>query len=344
MKLHIINHGGDKDESRINQLVAELNNLGFITSMGPDHNPDLPNNCNLEIGSYPARSMAALLEEVIGSLPMEFDYLPLITEGESKIIKKWTNGVVVEKFKPTVYSYTHNRYGTVSGTETIRAHFTAEVFRKMELINPSASFRPQSAFLAEISSPTGPLIVQRLIEPSNLEVRIKRYHIGSPVHRYRYTEEYSSTNSCGPLRPWSRFDIPLVCFDWRHPLTDKAGNRLADEPISDDYASMWMHNVPYAKEMARETFLWLEHMFSEQGILLIDMCIFIDKSGKIIYGEISPDCMRTRMTKNDPTLSQPLDKDLWREGKSSEDLLKYYEIAYQLLFKSQKRRTHEIKI
>jgi hypothetical protein len=74
-------------------------------------------------------------------------------------------------------------------------------------------------------------------------------------------------------------------------LTDDSGNRLANERISDDYAAIWMCNVGYAKEMARQTFLWMAEMFESADLTLVDMCAFIDREGKTIYGEISPDCM-----------------------------------------------------
>jgi phosphoribosylaminoimidazole-succinocarboxamide synthase len=275
----------------------------------------------------------SLLEQTLRILmPSDFDTLPLITEGESKIVRQWTDKVVVIKSKPTVYSYTMNRYGTASGTGDVRMKFSAMLFRRMQSIRSDDYVIPYSAFLAEVPSKEGPLLAERKADHCNVEVRVKRYHIGSPVHRYRYTKEYGSTQRSGPIDRWSRFDSPIVCFDWRNPLRDKEGNRLADEPISDDYAAVWMKNVGYAKEMARKTFLWLEEMFRQADLCLIDMCIFIDREGKMIYGEISPDCMRVRFgTGDDPSALPSGDKDLWRTGSSEELLLANYEKIYQKL-------------
>jgi phosphoribosylaminoimidazole-succinocarboxamide synthase len=191
---------------------------------------------------------------------------------------------------------------------------------------------PRSAFLAEITTREGPLLVERRVVPCNLEVRIKRYHIGSPLHRYRYTERYPSTQSCGPVGRWSRFDTPVVCFDWRHPLYDDQGQRLADEPISDDYAQIWMEDVGYAKAAARQTFIWLERLFERAELRLVDMCLIIDRSGRTIYGEISPDCMRVRLDLSDPALSPAGAKDVWRAGGSAEALLHNYQECYRRLF------------
>jgi phosphoribosylaminoimidazole-succinocarboxamide synthase len=263
----------------------------------------------------------------------DFEALPLLVEGESKIVRKWTEKVVVIQFKPTVYSFTANRYGEAPGSDIIRLKFTAAVFRLMASTRFNVGAIPQSAFLAEIESPRhGPLLVERKVADCNLEVRIKRYHIGSPVHRYRYTERYQSAQNNGPITRWSRLDFPVVCFDWRHPLFDEDDNRLADEPLSDDYAALWMYDVGYAKEMARQTFIWLERIYEDAGIRLIDMCIFIDQEGRTIYGEISPDCMRVRLDLGDPARAEAADKDLWRSGRTPEALRRRYEELYLRLF------------
>jgi phosphoribosylaminoimidazole-succinocarboxamide synthase len=123
----------------------------------------------------------------------------------------------------------------------------------------------------------------------------------------------------------------VVCFDWRHPLVDEDGDRLADEPLSDDYATVWMDDVPFAKEMAREVFCWLEHIFASAGLLLVDMCLFVDRSGHVIYGEISPDCMRIRIGLGAPESAQPLDKDVWRAGAGAEQVQERYQRVYELL-------------
>jgi len=226
-----------------------------------------------------------LVEHVIQQLPFQFDKLTLLVEGESKVVKQLNSKMVVEKFKPTVYSFTHNRYGEVEGTAELRVLFTAELFRKMNRYNAEQRKKLKNAFLAVVNTAEGPLLIQEKVESCNLEVRVKRYHIGSPVHRYKYTERHATVQlNEMPLRKWTRFDVPLVCFDWRLPLTDEEGNRLSDEPISDDYASIWMNNVVEAKNLARETFSWMERIFRDSELLLVDVCFFIDKTGNTLYG------------------------------------------------------------
>ncbi len=278
-------------------------------------------------------STAELLEFVIQQLPIEFEKLPLLVEGESKIVRLLNSKMVVERFKPTVYSYTHNRYGEVEGTAELRILFTAEMFRRMNAYNAKDKKKLSNAFLAELNTSDGPLLVQQKVETCNLEVRVKRYHIGSPLHRYKYTEKYDTVQPNGqPLKKWSKFDVPVVCFDWRHPLTDESGNRLADEPISDDYAAIWMDDVIQAKKLARETFSWMERIFEEAGLLLVDACFFIDKKGTMLYGEISPDCMRVKNGSGDPGISDSFDKDLWREGEKERLVSKRYQKLFHMLF------------
>jgi phosphoribosylaminoimidazole-succinocarboxamide synthase len=274
-----------------------------------------------------------LVEHVIQQLPFQLEALPLLVEGESKIIKLLNSKMVVEQFKPTVYSFTHNRYGEVEGTAELRVLFSSELFRSMNRYNHEQVKHLKNAFLAVVYTADGPLMVQEKVETCNLEVRVKRYHIGSPVHRYKYTEKYNTVQlNEAPLKKWTRFDVPLVCFDWRLPLTDELGNRLADEPISDDYAGVWMNDIVEAKNLARETFSWMERVFRDSGLLLVDICFFIDKTGRVLYGEISPDCMRVRDGLGEPDESGSFDKDLWRQGEKEQLLAKRYHKLFHILF------------
>lgn len=270
-----------------------------------------------------ATSNYSMLEKVLAGLKFNFSELPLLVTGESKEIRLLTPKISVAKLLPTVYSFTHNRYGSVRGTDDVRARFSSNIFRAMA--NNPGPYHLGTAFLGIIENETGPLMAERVVDASNLEIRVKRFHIGSPVHRYKYTEKYPTL--AGPaLDKWSRFDSPVVCFDWRHPLEDDNGNRLADEPISDDYAAVWVSDVARAKQLAREAFLWLETRFFESNLELIDICFFIDTSGSILFGEISPDCMRVRNISENNNYS--LDKDQWRNGSSEEIVLaKYKELS-----------------
>ena len=270
----------------------------------------------------------AMIEQVLQQLRFNFEALPLLTRGESKEIRLLTPRIALAKLLPTVYSFTHRRYGTVPGTDEVRARFSADLFRRMA--RSPGDRHLANAFLGMIETPDGPLLAEHVVDPGNIEVRVKRYHIGSPVHRYRFTGEHPTSGGRAPLQRWQRFERPLVCFDWRHPLEDETGLALADEPLPDDYASIWLDDVPGAKRLARETFEWIEDLFSAKGLRLIDICFFIDRTGQVIFGEVSPDSMRVRNSASDE--GEALDKDEWRSGGDAIDVLKRYTRLHSIIF------------
>lgn len=330
MQINITDRVKNKESE---ELISLLKEYGFTVN-GTGHAGNGAQDFDITPDIFqPGQNKRNAVEIFFNSLDFDFDNLPFLTEGESKIIRQLTDTVVIEKFKPTVYSYTHNRYGIAEGTDDIRMKFSSALYRRLADYAATDSYIPVSSFIAEINNEKGHYMVQWKVDTCNLEIRIKRYHIGSPLHRYRYTEQYSTLNGDGqPLQKWSRFDFPVVCFDWRNPLTDHEGNRLADEPVSDDYAAIWMKNTGYAKEMAKNLFCWIEDLFSAHGVVLVDMCIFVDKNGSLIYGEISPDCMRIRWNSTDLETANPLCKDNWRMGNSPDTLFTQYNHLYDLIF------------
>jgi phosphoribosylaminoimidazole-succinocarboxamide synthase len=271
---------------------------------------------------------ATMIEQVLQQLRFDFKSLPALTTGESKEIRLLTQRVALAKLLPTVYSFTHRRYGVAPGTDEVRARFSADLFRLMQR-NPG-NRHLATAFLGLVESPEGPLLAEHVVEPGNIEVRVKRYHIGSPTHRYRFIEDYPTAGGGLPLQKWQRFDRPLVCFDWRHPLEDEKGTALADEPLPDDYATLWLDDLPAAKRLARETFEWIEELFASKGLRLIDICFFVDRVGHVIFGEISPDCMRVRSAASDQ--AEALDKDEWRSGGEASSVLERYTRLHSIVF------------
>jgi phosphoribosylaminoimidazole-succinocarboxamide synthase len=269
-----------------------------------------------------------MIEQVLRGLQFNFDELPLLVKGDSKEIRLLTPRIALARLLPTVYSFTFNRYGFAPGTDEVRARFSAEIFRSMS--REPAALHLSSAFLGLVESPVGPLLAEEVVDACNLEIRVKRFHIGSPVHRYRYFDQHGTSFGGPPLTRWGRFDEPIVCFDWRHPLHDEHGQRLADEPLPDDYAGVWIDSVPKAKTLARRAFEWIERRFSRAGLQLIDACFFIDRTASVLYGEISPDCMRVRSRGSAD--SDALDKDHWRSGGNPDEVLARYRRLHELVF------------
>lgn len=273
-------------------------------------------------------SQISLVEQALRGIRFDFASLPLLVRGDSKEIRLLTPRIALVRLIPTVYSFTYNRYGEVPGTDEVRARFSAELFREMAA--EPGSVHLSSAFLGLIESPFGPLLAEEVVNTCNLEVRVKRFHIGSPVYRYRYFERHLTAYGGNPVQRWSRFEYPVVCFDWRHPLQDDDGNRLADEPLSDDYAAVWIDDIAGAKQLARSAFEWIEKRFARAKLQLVDICLFLDRTGKVLYGEISPDCMRVRSLASMEWDS--LDKDHWRIGGKPEEVLERYQRLHRAVF------------
>jgi|GEM_PF-3037634 len=269
-----------------------------------------------------------LVEQVIRGVQFDFTALPLLVRGESKEIRLLTPRIAVARLLPTVYSFTSQRYGVVSGTDEVRARFSAELFREMAAYPGTTHL--STAFLGLVETSVGPLLAEEVVKSCNIEIRVKRFHIGSPLHRYRYCEKHLTARGGIPLQRWARFEHPLVCFDWRHPLQDDAGNRLADEPLPDDYAALWIDDIVGAKRLARRAFEWIERRFANVNLQLIDICFFIDRTGKVLYGEISPDCMRVRSHAS--IEGEALDKDIWRSGGQPEEVVDRYRRLYRAVF------------
>lgn len=271
--------------------------------------------------------------------PTEFVELPLVIEGESKEVRYAGDGEAVIRLKPTIYSYTHNRGGEIAGSDALRlraiqallpvlrqagiAHTYIDVndrWIKSRLVLQAPCvgaerFVPDDLSAAEVASlPVAP----------PLEVVAKARHSGTPKHRY-FEFDRQQVRGNHPRFPGLGFandepyPEPFVRFDWRNPLTDTAGNRLADEVLPEAMAD-WFIDAPQAIKTARIAFDALRGHFRERNLELWDICFFVAEDGKTMFGEVSPDCMRVRAADG-----SSLDKDVWRQGGSSDQVLQKWQ-------------------
>ncbi len=259
----------------------------------------------------------------------QFKKLPLVVEGESKEVRYAGKGLVVIRLKPTVYSFTHNRTGIIPGSDATRllaiklllpVLHEAGIHHSYKAINDkwilstlvlqpftkgTDPFRPTDLTDAEMAVlPVAPPI----------EVVAKAVHSGTPKHRYYRFSDY-------PTRVGTHIDADttypnhVIRFDWRNPMRDKDGNRLADEVLSEQMAD-WFIDVPAAAQTAQTAFQALRKFIAKKGLDLWDICFFISQDGKTMFGEVSPDCLRVRSA-----TQESLDKDVWRAGGSSDQVL-----------------------
>lgn len=61
-----------------------------------------------------------------------FEDLPLLIEGESKVIRVIDDQNVIVRLKPTLFSYSANRAATVEGTDRLRLRISERLWRMLE--------------------------------------------------------------------------------------------------------------------------------------------------------------------------------------------------------------------
>ncbi|NCU37649.1 hypothetical protein EOL96_01120 [Candidatus Saccharibacteria bacterium] len=256
----------------------------------------------------------------------EFKQLPLVIEGESKEVRYAGNGHVVIRLKPTIYSYTHNRIGVIDGSDIARLRVIkvlVAALQKADIAHSYIAVNNQWILSHLVLQPrtrhTGELVftphdltdeqLNNLPTANPIEVIVKRYHTGTPKHRYANFDIYPTIRGTY-IGNESKYPNVIVRFDWRNPMIDAKGNRLADEVLPEDMAK-WFIDTQIARHTVTKAFTALSRHLSVVGIELRDICFFVTTDGKMLFGEVSPDGMRVR------DVSGALDKDVWRAGGSS---------------------------
>jgi phosphoribosylaminoimidazole-succinocarboxamide synthase len=273
----------------------------------------------------------------------QFKKLPLVVEGESKEVRYTGNGEVVIRLKPTIYSYTHNRTGIIEGSDTLRLAAIARLlpvlqqagvqhtYREVtdrwirsqlvlqpEVIGKPAPFRPDDLSATELAAlPVAPPI----------EVVAKAVHGGTPKHRYFGMSNVPLKHG-GHIAVDAPYPQPFIRFDWRNPMHGPDGTRLADEVLPEPMAD-WYIDTADAQQTALRAFTALQTYLRDCGLELWDICFFIAQDGTTMFGEVSPDCLRVRAADG-----AALDKDVWRQGGSSETVLSKWQNFVELLEKN----------
>ena len=163
-----------------------------------------------------------------------------------------------------------------------------------------------------------------------IEVVVKAFHTGTSKHRYRGMGAMR-VRANHPLyagfqfAPEAPLPTPLVRFDWRNPMRDEAGAWLADEVLGDAQAD-WFIDVRQARTTALRTFKALQDFLAPRDIVACDVCLFITSDGKTVFGEVSQDCGRFRHFD-----LGSLDKDVWRAGGSSAQVLEKWALFAELV-------------
>jgi phosphoribosylaminoimidazole-succinocarboxamide synthase len=190
-----------------------------------------------------------------------------------------------------------------------------------------------------------------------IEIVVKRYLTGTTKHgsigmagsRVRASHPFYAGMT---LEGDGALPEILVRFDWRNPLAQKGkgkrmadqilngianvskeicqrvidyGDRVADVALPPQLADLFI-DVNQAQRTAFLAAQTMEEFLASKNIVFYDLCLFIDESGTLMYGEISPDCGRYRHLD-----LGSLDKDVWRTGGSSQDVINKWNLLVQLL-------------
>ena len=253
----------------------------------------------------------------------QFRTLPLYVEGESKEIRLLNDEVGIIYFKPTIYSFTHNRTGIVEGSNIPRVKACSIL---CELLKENGINHSYIDYADEF-------VITHIVKNPNIEIVVKSNHTGTSKHRY-FGMHGSTVRESHPyfggmsIKNMESYPHPIVRFDWRNPFWHPDTHEmLADEVLCEEQAD-WYIDVKEAKKTARKAFAVLQDFMNSKDIMIYDLCMFISEDGKTVYGEISPDCGRYRHYD-----LGSLDKDVWRAGGSSTDVLAKWNLLYEMISK-----------
>jgi phosphoribosylaminoimidazole-succinocarboxamide synthase len=235
-----------------------------------------------------------------------FEELPLLVEGESKIVRQIDNGLVIIRLKPTLFSFSANRTAVVAGTDELRLRISQVLWTELS----------RAGIEVAVLCAGPDFYISRKVDAPPIEVVVKSAHVGTPKHLYHDMNRYRTRNG-GTIQAEMRHE-PYVRFDWRNPLPYK------DECMPDWLARQFI-DVDKASDLALNSFAVLQRFLNARGIDMLDICFFISSDGKSVFGEISPDCMRAKYAQED------LDKDLWRKGKDTETILRRWRAFLEMV-------------
>lgn len=227
---------------------------------------------------------------------------PMIV-GNSKELYYLDHDLVLVKLIPSLSSFTFNRYENMLGTEVLRLDFFELAAQRLSSAGVPVAFKER----------VGPdTYITEFCPSPPFEVIVKNAALGSTIRKYPslFPEGY-------------RFKEPVVKFDFRIDPED--------QPIADDYLREAGYRPEEFKKIALKVNEILRDWLAPRDLL--DFCILIGKKDNgeyVVISEVSPDCMRLRSPNG-----KPLDKDLFRQGSTSEEILK----AWSELIESLKETT-----
>jgi phosphoribosylaminoimidazole-succinocarboxamide synthase len=279
-------------------------------------------------------------------------------EGESKRIWRvpGTNLGLAE-LKPTLYSFTHNRYGEAPGTDVQRLRFweffCTEINRQMSMrgsgvpgywdeykdvygasvLWANATKKPLSTGRRLPTSFLGTTQMQSrkksgmrefaIVEMSRLppiEVVWKNYMVGTMKHTLKGVDQHQLREPLAKMHPPIQYEGKLP----RDIIRFDWRNELPDGDLTipEDFAAFYI-DVEKARATATLVTYFLREILGRKGYELVDLCYFMNEEGDMVCSEISPDGMRIRKK------GESFDKDLWRVGKDADVIVGVWQTLFQ---------------
>ena len=266
----------------------------------------------------------------------EEEYLnfPLVIEGESKIIRQFNNKFQIIKYKPTVHSFKQNRSGIVEGTEIERMLMTKNIIDIFSRFSIKHSyFFIGNKFILNLT--------QKNLPP--IEIIVKKCFVGSDYVRY-YNLDNCLNRFGKPVvnkNKFNEYNKYIVRFDYRNPNFNPITKKpLGDILLCDDLADEFI-NVEVAKKTALKIFKILDENFKKLNLYFEDVCFMLDVNGDTMYGEVSQDCGRYKYLNNGEVVD--LDKDVWRNWESFENVREKYKRIREMIEKFVKEEFYDMK-
>jgi phosphoribosylaminoimidazole-succinocarboxamide synthase len=215
-----------------------------------------------------------------------------VAEGRSKTVYRLDDGYCLVRLVPSLTSFTFRREELILGTGELRLDFYERAAARLRDAGVATVFERRVDATAYVA---------RYVESPPFEVIVKNVAAGSTLRKYP-----------GLFPDGHRFARPVVKLDYR---TDPE-----DQPIAEDYVREFGHDPAAMKDVALRANDVLRTWLAPRQ--LVDFCIIVGvgpDAGYWINSEVSPDCMRLRSVDG-----APLDKDLFRDGASGDDILRVW--------------------
>ncbi len=266
-------------------------------------------------------------------------------EGESKCVyKDKDSDICLISLKPTLYSFTHNRYGIAENTDIWRnklwytfanelnkyaiarykgfatqySTYVDRLYNEVEM-NDNIFF---TSYLGNIEINGKSYAICRFVEDQTpLEFVWKEWFTGTMKHDLLDVDKFPTLDGTTIDNEGSMKE--MVRFDWRNPF-ERDGKRYKDECIPTEFAANWVDTTSAAALVKLVSNIAKEFL-ATKGYIFVDTCYFINAAGNTIYSEITPDGMRIKKVGT----GSSIDKDLWRQGKDAEVICEIWEQLYK---------------